>query len=593
MNKRLLTLSMVGLLTVGLASCSDVKQKEVDGKQVIVTIKDTDYTADELLSDYAKDSSGVNAYYNAIYDVLVRNYFYENNKTTDDMKQNVDTKIDSFVKSVRSNANSNGKTYKAQLSDELEEKGLESLDELREVYMLEQQKTKFEDSWYESNEEVLKKEYIEEKTPYHIRHILVKTNEAGTSLYDGKISEDEAIKLSNVIQRLAEGTETFGQVAQQASDDTGSAANYGSVGIMDQDTGFVNEFKLGIFAYDAFLNKETKDTGAAEKLNIPAKVLDESTDVNNSNSFLPEDKEGMFTSYDVKNIVSNVSEIPYSKVLALETYADTDDTINNTIYVPGEGNLYHEDFANNIGTTINESYYPRNILFNNYFNNHGLSVITNKDAVTGEGSKWKVIEELSADPVLTDGSNPILVARAGSGDSYQGIHLMVIEQSPFWYDEADLAYTVFAGATTKPDQTTFLNNYYSTSIPASSSTDVSKDHRYVTFVKSNRDTYSSRASDIENLINGFDPNVSYRLFEELAFNEDGSLKAGLEIDEEILTSIKELIASKRAANEVSEKETNLDAWTSYVELLVLQESQKAAKQLSESYIYLYDAEYVK
>ena len=47
MNKRLLTLSMVGLLTVGLASCSDVKQKEVDGKQVIVTIKDTDYTADE------------------------------------------------------------------------------------------------------------------------------------------------------------------------------------------------------------------------------------------------------------------------------------------------------------------------------------------------------------------------------------------------------------------------------------------------------------------------------------------------------------------------------------------------------------------
>ena len=74
MNKRLLTLSMVGLLTVGLASCSDVKQKEVDGKQVIITIKDTDYTADELLGDYAKDSAGVNAFYNAIYDVLVRDH---------------------------------------------------------------------------------------------------------------------------------------------------------------------------------------------------------------------------------------------------------------------------------------------------------------------------------------------------------------------------------------------------------------------------------------------------------------------------------------------------------------------------------------
>ena len=86
MNKRLLTLSMVGVLTVGLASCSDVKQKEVDGKQVIVTIKDTDYTADELLSDYAKDSAGVNAYYNAIYDVLVRDH----ETITNDMEQKVD-----------------------------------------------------------------------------------------------------------------------------------------------------------------------------------------------------------------------------------------------------------------------------------------------------------------------------------------------------------------------------------------------------------------------------------------------------------------------------------------------------------------------
>ena len=125
MNKRLLTLSMVGLLTVGLASCSDVTQKEVDGKQVIVTIGETNYTADELLSDYAKDSAGVNAYYNAIYDVLVRDHV----EPTNDMEQTVDSKIDSFVKTVRSNASSNGKTYKDQLSDELEKKGLESLDE--------------------------------------------------------------------------------------------------------------------------------------------------------------------------------------------------------------------------------------------------------------------------------------------------------------------------------------------------------------------------------------------------------------------------------------------------------------------------------
>ena len=578
MNKRLLTLSMVGLLTVGLASCSDVKQKEVDGKQVIVTIKDTDYTADELLSDYAKDSAGVNAFYNAIYDVLVRDH----ESITDDMKQNVDTKIDSFVKSVRSNANSNGKTYKAQLSDELEEKGLESLEELREVYMLEQQKTKFEDSWYESHEATLKTEYIAKKSPYHIRHILVKTNNAGTSLYDGKISEDEAIKLSNVIKRLADGSETFGQVAQQASDDTGSAAKYGSVGIMDQDTGFVNEFKLGIFAYDAYLNSKNADKDSASKLNIPTKVLDESADADKNTGL-----GGVMGAYDVKTTVTSVNEIPYGKVLDLEKYADTDDTINNKIYVPEL-----PEYEGNWGTTINDSYYPRNILFNNYFNDHGLSVIVNDGTFTGSDKNWKSIPELSSKPVLTDGQNPILVARAGSGDSYQGIHLMVIEQSPFWYDSADLEFTTF-GKDATPTQAEFLNNYYSTAIPASSSTDVSNDQRYVTFVKSNRDTYSSRATEIENLINGFDSNVSYKLFEELAFNADGSLKAGLEIDEDILTSIKELIASKRAASEISLKETNLDAWTSYVQLLKLQDAQKAAKQLGETYIDLYVENYSK
>ena len=295
----------------------------------------------------------------------------------------------------------------------------------------------------------------------------------------------------------------------------------------------------------------------------------------------------MLGAYDVKTTVTSVNEIPYGKVLDLEKYADTDDTINNKIYVPEL-----PEYEGNWGTTINDSYYPRNILFNNYFNDHGLSVIVNDGTFTGSDKNWKSIPELSSKPVLTDGQNPILVARAGSGDSYQGIHLMVIEQSPFWYDSADLEFTTF-GKDATPTQAEFLNNYYSTAIPASSSTDVSNDQRYVTFVKSNRDTYSSRATEIENLINGFDSNVSYKLFEELAFNADGSLKAGLEIDEDILTSIKELIASKRAASEISLKETNLDAWTSYVQLLKLQDAQKAAKQLGETYIDLYVENYSK
>ena len=64
-------------------------------------------------------------------------------------------------------------------------------------------------------------------------------------------------------------------------------------------------------------------------------------------------------------------------------------------------------------------------------------------------------------------------------------------------------------------------------------------------------------------------------------------KEGLTIDENILSSIKQLIASKRAASAISEATANEDAWTSYVQLLKLQDAQKAAKQLGEEYIDLY------
>ena len=167
---------------------------------------------------------------------------------------------------------------------------------------------------------------------------------------------------------------------------------------------------------------------------------------------------------------------------------------------------------------------------------------------------------------------------------------MSIEQSPFWYDSNDLANTIFA---TKDNVTIdeFLMNYYSTSIPASSSTDVSKDHRYVTFIESTRDTYSSRAQDIEDLYKGFDSNVSYKLFEELVFDAEGNVKAGITIEKDILDSIKEMISTKRAQATQSEDDVNEEAWTSYVQLLHLQDAQKAAKQLDETYINLYVENY--
>jgi hypothetical protein len=594
MNKRLLTLSLIGVLSMGLTSCSDVTRKKVDGKQVIMTVGGTNYTADDLLAEYSTSSSGVSTYYDAIYDVLIRNA----QAITSSMETTVDNKIDTFVKEVKQNAASNGKTYRAQLSDSLESQGLESLSELRKVYMLDAQKTQYEDDWYENNMESLTKEYLSEKTPYHIKHILVNTSDAGTSLYDGKISEDEALKLSNTIARLASGDESFGQIAQQASDDSSSAELYGSVGIMDQDTSFVSEFKYGIYAYDALFDTHTGDISNEEraaKLNIPDKVLDDSGD---------DDKNlGSITSIDVKSALSSIEEIPYKVVNDLEKYADKTSTVDNLVYVPQKDDSHYKDgYSNNVGQTITESYYPRNILFNNYFNDHGLYVITEDETFTGDADKsnFAYVDSLSplfdGKKVLTDGNgNPILITRAGSGDSYQGVHFMVIEQSPFWYDSNKLGNTIFEDAA--PDSVEdYLLNYYSTDVPSSSSTDVSKDQRYVTFVKTSRTTYQERADDIEDTVKGFDSNVSYKIFEDLLYEdataENPVVKSNITIDPTILASIQDLIASKRESTEVSTSETTLSSWTSYIELLTLQDAEKAVKQLSLDYINLYDADYV-
>ena len=56
MKKHLLTLSLVSILSaVGLTSF--VKAKQNNGKDVIVTIINKNYTADELLSDYGNTTA--------------------------------------------------------------------------------------------------------------------------------------------------------------------------------------------------------------------------------------------------------------------------------------------------------------------------------------------------------------------------------------------------------------------------------------------------------------------------------------------------------------------------------------------------------
>ncbi len=582
MKKRLLMLSMTSVITLGaLVSCDTITAKQDDeGRDVIVSIGDKNYTADELFAEYGKTTSGAAAYYDAIYDVLVRHA----EPVTEAIESVVNGYIDSVTQLATDNANKNGTTYRTELSNILIERGVEDLDELRELYILEEQKTKFEDKWYDANEgrELVKKdetesakitrfedltlEYVQEKNPYHVRHILVKVS-ANSSFYDGQISSDNAKKISHVAQMLSSDLVTFGNVALTESDDNGNDANstsssaskFGNLGIMDRDSGYVNEFTFGIFQYDAFFNQANKDNDRISMLDIPG---DKDIVISGSD----EDVEYL----KVSDVLSkeNINFIPFGKVMQLEEYADVEGYFGD-FYGDSNSGKYKQ-IENG-----NASYFPRNILFNNYFNNHGLNFILKPTAdeiadfdLENKVSDSRFVslgEDLGNVEVLCDeNQNPILVTRAGSGSGdsgYQGLHFIVIEKSPVTASDADLLY------------------YYSTDVPGSSDI-VTGDKRYVTFIDSDRSTYQENADEIEDKVKGFDSNIKYRIFKEEVAKE------GVEIKKEILDLITEYMENSIERSKFNAEESYKESWASYLKMLMLQKSIQEKKVIGEDDEYI-------
>jgi hypothetical protein len=173
----------------------------------------------------------------------------------------------------------NNKTkYKDELEDQFDTYGVEDLDELKDYFAYQLMKEKVEENFYDDNKQEMLmgavdyEGYLDAKLPYHVRHILVKVSDQSTNIYDGAISEQEARNIASVIKRLAirQNAETFGDIAREASEDTGSAANFGDLGIMSKATSYVNEFKLGVYAYDAIYNQNAEVVANAAKLEIPA-----------------------------------------------------------------------------------------------------------------------------------------------------------------------------------------------------------------------------------------------------------------------------------------------------------------------------------
>ena len=201
--------------------------KTVDGNSVVYSINKIDKTADEFYNDLY-DKSGVATIYAKI-EKAVANQGIE---TTEEMKTTAKTNAANIIANFQQQY---GQNYETQLLAAIKQVGYSQVSDL-ETYLIQIQKiNKIFEQYVEANPDTTIKPYMEEAKPMLVSHILVKMADPANP------SEEEAKKVKEVEDELAKGT-AFSEVATKYSDDTGSAAKGGSLGVVTKDAQFVPEF---------------------------------------------------------------------------------------------------------------------------------------------------------------------------------------------------------------------------------------------------------------------------------------------------------------------------------------------------------------
>lgn len=533
MNYLKTTLGALALVSLTvLASCDSVTAQE----GVVLTVKGStetlEYTAEDLFSQYKGNATGVARFYEAAIELVIRNEMNQeaNADTLAEIMTKAENRVDGVKESAQSAADTNRTNYDDELQNKLDSYNVEDLTELKDYFAYQLMKEEVEEQFYEDNKVELLvgaedyTGYLDTRLPYHVKHILVNVTAGANAYYDGQISADNARKLASVIDRLAlqQNGETFGDIARDASDDSVSAANFGDLGIMSLSTSFVNEFKLGVYSYEALFSQNADIVANKEKLNVPT------------------------ASAEAIGDEIGLTEIPYGAVAALKDYAElTKDELGNLV---------------NDGDTL---YYPRNIVFNRYFNRHNVSVVVPEDLdgnpIAEAGQGFIAVPELNNKVVLTDElGRVILVVRGGTsgGSGYQGIHFIVVERSAL-VDEVN-------GVS--------LENYYTTEIPGTADFPKIGNVEMRTFVNFKDATtriYNERATTISNEVKTFDKMYQARILEKLMAAQSVTF-----VDENLQEAVLTYIQVTRESNAFNDGLSYRESWDAYTNALEFQERER-------------------
>ena len=596
----------VGLVTsfigaLALTSCGEtpaVTTKEGTLVEIVDYNGNTlEIKTDDMYKEYSESSAGRKLYYDAVLEALIRYEYPKLNEAGLEAYSTLVERAKDAVESAKQTANdnkdSNGTTYEEEWEKILESHDCENEDDLKEYYLYTYEKEELSDWYAKSNIDTLKDEYIgldnawdpvAQSTdnvaalyPYHILHTLVTLSASQSDYVRGTITSDEAKTLWQTVRQLIDASYSFESIASSnLNGDTGSRSTFGDVGIMTTKTSFYNEFKLGIYAYDAILsgvNAEDAKTSAIYKafgLDAAAEVTTE-TNSNGSSTSGGIVKEAVGDMIQ-EEMVARVTT-PVSKTTAFTQIPTVPYEVFKRI-----GELAEETKINNIAPESGDVVLPRNILFNQFLNFHSPFVITDEDikdndnydvdAVTTESHDF-ANGASTANPENTlriSNTNFVAMTINGvaknvlcdkNGDviigvrSEAGIHFMLMRKSIF--QNTNTA----AGKATQS-----LQDYYTTDTDAALA---DADETYINMKKTDDQSYyKDRASNIKDAVKSadFDAAYDYRLYEYLVKGKNIEFT-----DDLVRQNIEEYIKLLRESKKASDSESINEAWQTYLLML--------------------------
>ena len=583
MKKSKLSLCLASSIVAALSlvACNSVSSND----EAVVTI--TDYNGNEveiltnaIYDEYKKDSDGVSKFYNAILEALIRYEYADTNsgvrtragwtksiKSTTEIKNEAESNVENDKSTAKNNAKTNDTSYEKEWDAILESHGCEDEDDLLEYYIYQAEKQDITEVFLlQHKDTTLLNEWIgvdkdgkdvggsaKAVFPYHIRHVLASISGGEGDYVTGTITSTEAKKLGQIMKDFLNSGYNFGRTAMEESGDTGSAEKSGDVGLMTTTTSFVNEFKLGIYAYDALYNQDNASKAGAS-------TIKKGLGIDNNFTFdLSKDTKNIgiqdaWTSTSGLN-GGEIQTVPFGLFYLLNDLAETE--------------------LDNNGKQVNggdEHYFPRNVLYNHYLNFHNPFVITYEDVSTDNGLPTDYVSNTYPNvdesrfvernikgvtkKVLADENGNVIIGCRSS----HGIHFMIMEKSIYEYDNYD------AADANKPT----LAEYYTSLTPSDpnypkTASGVNK-ASYVTslpVIDEGKSDYNTRASEIKSAVQSFDSTYDYRLYEYLLNDlEKDTIKINVDGLKE---SIDKYISRTRDSNNDNAYKTLNETWRTYTQ----------------------------